>query len=271
MIREEKNIIGLCGRQSSGKTMLAQYLVENMGYKRIYVAQALKELCSKLLGMSIDEMNKKKNVETEYLLTEDHAKYISDETQIPFDVVIEELKKINNTLHTTRQAFQFIGTDLIRKYNPNWHIEKMLATMKPNEKYVVDDVRFPNEVQALQYHGSTLIFIVRPISTNINHHKSEESINWHEFDNLIINNQPKQHVINQLVNIIENGSNEYADKYVNGYKTNPFVFGSNITVKITKADDPMELTVFDKSIGWILGEFNAIDNPLEIEDFKFKL
>ena len=271
MIREDKHIIGLCGRQGSGKTMLANYLTENMGYKRIYVAEALKNLCSKMLNMSIEEMDEKKNVISEYVLTESHAKLISEECDIDFNDVMEAFGLVNFKLQTVRQAYQFLGTDLIRKFNPNWHIEKMLSTIKPNEKYVVDDVRFPNEVEALKYHGSKLIFIVRPIVSNVNHHMSEESIKWNDFENLIINNTTKEHAVQQLIGLIESDKNEYADKYVGNYQPCLFLNGSNYIVKETKTDYPIEVTVSDRNIGWVICEYNSMEHPLEIEDMKFKI
>lgn len=61
------NIIGLCGRMRSGKTELANICIK-YGYEKLYFALPLKQLCAKLLGMSIDELDKLKNNGTEISL-----------------------------------------------------------------------------------------------------------------------------------------------------------------------------------------------------------
>lgn len=217
MITQDKRIIALCGRAYSGKTMLANYLVEQYGYKRVYVAQALKELCARLLNLSIEKMNKLKTVEKDFILNDDSAKLISEVAHIDYDDVCKELEAINYTIKSTRHAFQFIGTDLIRKYNPNWHIETMLSTMNSTDKYVVDDVRFPNEVQALQFNGCMLIFVVRPILDNVSHHRSEESLKWDDFENLIINNKEIDFAKLQLNALLNTQTNKYAEDILSKY------------------------------------------------------
>lgn len=272
MVEKNKNIIGLCGRQRSGKTMLGEYLVENKGYKRVYIAQALKELCSEILGMSIDEMNSKKNEPIDFKLTDDHAHLISDRCQISLNEVKRKFEGIHNTITSVRHALQFIGTDLIRVYHPNWHIETMLASMKPNEKYVIDDVRFPNEAQILQQYGVTFIFIIRPILTNISHHASEESLRWQDINNIIINNQDKDYAIKQLNDIIEMQKNDIAEEFLAKYHSSSHgTYHNKCRVQIINDNDPIKIDVWDNTTGYIIGQFNSIDNPLEFEDLKFIL
>lgn len=47
---------------------------------------------------------------------------------------------------------QFIGTDIIRKFYSDWHIDQLIneITLSDEEFIIIDDVRFPNEVEALQ-------------------------------------------------------------------------------------------------------------------------
>lgn len=270
MITEDKRIIGLCGRASSGKTMLANYLTEKHGYKRVYVAQALKELCAKIYGLTIDELNQLKNVQKDFKLNETHAKLISDTTNIDYENVCKELEKINYTLTSTRHAFQFVGTDLIRNYNPNWHIETMLSTMNSTDKYVVDDVRFPNEVQALQYTGSMLIFVIRPSLENVSHHKSEESIRWDDFNNLIINNSSKEQAIIQLDSLLLTQDNAYANEYLDKYHPHWGLDKSSNKIEI-ESENPAVINLIDRTVGWIIATYDGNNNPLEIEDFKFKM
>ena len=271
MVREDNRIIGLCGRAFSGKTALANFLVEKYGYERVYVAQALKELCSDLCHMSIDEMNARKNEEIHFVLNDTDMHLISERTSIPFEVIKEELAKIGFTLKSTRQAFQFIGTELIRKYNPNWHIEMMLSTMKPDKKYVVDDVRFPNEVEALNYHGSVLIFVIRPQLDIVSHHRSEESIKWSEFDHIIINNDlTLEYAEHQLINIVEHGISSIADAFIEDYDPNWLDDMPNFDFKVEKKGKFTHIHKIDKASNKCIKTYNQLLNPLEFEDFKFK-
>ena len=53
-------IISLSGRLRSGKGEMAS-ICEKNGFKRLYFAIPLKQLCAKLLNISIDELNNLKN------------------------------------------------------------------------------------------------------------------------------------------------------------------------------------------------------------------
>ena len=109
-------IIGFCGRMRSGKTELAK-ICERYGYQKLYFALPLKQLCASLIDVSVEELNRLKNdnVEISLQLGDDICTILSEETEIP----LEEVKKVcyGKTMHTVREMLQFIGTDLIRKYN----------------------------------------------------------------------------------------------------------------------------------------------------------
>lgn len=266
-------IIGLCGRQFSGKSMLANYLVENKGYKRIYVAQALKQLCSELFHLSIEDMDRLKKEEKEFVLSADNLKYISEITGIPHEITITTFSEINNTLTSIRHAYQFIGTEFIRKYNPNWHIDMILKNLNPAEKYVVDDVRFRNETDAIIKLGGKLAYIVRPQLSNVSHHTSEESLTWRMFNSshVIINNLDAEHAIKQLMDIIDNNNNLYGESIIDNYHDDFFEVyrKSNYKIVIDKKECPAQVSIHDRTIGWIFRNIDGAKNPLFIEDFKF--
>src|SRR5574344_48542 len=83
------NIIGLCGRMISGKTELAKICI-NYGYEKLYFALPLKQLCAKLLGMSVDELNKMKNDGTDisFEMTKCICDAVGMETRIPYSDVM---------------------------------------------------------------------------------------------------------------------------------------------------------------------------------------
>lgn len=180
-------IIGLCGRIGSGKSELAKVCEKN-GYKKLYFALPLKQLCADILDISIEELNKAKRENTNIGITigEEICDIITMETDIPIETVREIC--IGKELENVRQMLQFIGTDLIRGYNRDWHVNKLKEMISENENYVFDDVRFPNEQKMIKDLGGDCWYVVRPTIKNISNHESETSITWHDCYNKIIIN-----------------------------------------------------------------------------------
>ena len=112
-------IIGLAGRKESGKTELAKICEEN-GYEVLSFATPLKTLVANLLGITIKEVNKLKTVNKTYILQTMELIFLSKETDIPLEIVKE--KCTNKVFKNTREIMQFIGTDLIREYCNDWHV-----------------------------------------------------------------------------------------------------------------------------------------------------
>ena len=91
---------------------------------------------------------------------------------------------------------QYIGTDLIRECNPDWHVDKTKETilLDKEQKYVIDDVRFPNERKMIEELGGTCWFIIRPKLDNVSNHLSETALKWQEFENIIVNDKSLEYL-----------------------------------------------------------------------------
>ena len=178
-------IIAFSGRIGSGKSELAK-ICQNKGFEKLYFALPLKQLVANLKHVGIEDINPLKNVEKKYKFTKKDYIYLANETNIPFETIRDEMKNVK--LNTVRQLLQFIGTDLIRKYNPNWHVNKIKTMIDKNKNYVFDDVRFPNELKLIKELGGDCWFIIRPIINNVSNHISEISITWKDFDDKVIIN-----------------------------------------------------------------------------------
>ena len=182
------NIIGFSGRMGSGKGVLAS-VCEKHGYKRLSFAMPLKELCAKILCITLDELIKfKNNVQSINLKIDDYiCEIIADETNLPFDKIKDACGE-NRIIATVREMLQFIGTDVIRNIDENWHVKAIVNMMKPDGKYVIDDIRFPNELDSLNHMGATCWYVVRPTVIRLTHHPAEESLKWHMFGkNVVVN------------------------------------------------------------------------------------
>jgi hypothetical protein len=93
---------------------------------------------------------------------------------------------------TSREFLQHFGTNIIRKlYNNAWvnaTINKIIY--EDSEIAIIPDVRFPNEVEAIQKNGGVVIRLTRDLHHS--DHESEvaldkENYDWKNFDHIIDN------------------------------------------------------------------------------------
>lgn len=232
---ETKQIIGFCGRMRSGKYEFAHVCEEKFGYKRLYFALPLKQLICSLLSITIDELNAQKEANFEFVFHDKELLFVSSETKIPLEYVKQILS--GTTFHNTRELMQIIGTDLIRTYNPNWHVERIREMIiNDNEnKFVLDDVRFPNECDMITELGGTLWFIVRPDYLNVSHHISEESLKWQDFDNIIVNNKPLDFLLFNWEIFLENDYNAMLERRQRYYRAIKSLSKDNFNTFIAEA------------------------------------
>ena len=285
-------IIAFCGRMRSGKSELAK-ICEQHGYEKLYFALPLKQLCAEILNVSIEELNKAKADNTDINLYIDNGlcETLSQKTEIP----IEEVKNTcyGKTINTVREMLQFIGTDLIRTYNTDWHVNKIRAMIDKDKDYVIDDVRFPNEKKMIEELGGECWFIIRPTFNNISNHESETSIKWNDCWNRIIINDSTLPILlfkwetfisnyeqsirirnKEFKRILEDGSKdniiplstydmmllskhlfEYVPKTIDASNIKSIKMNEDKTAFITYKDDSMEM----------------VENILQIEDLKIYL
>lgn len=180
-------IIGLCGRQRSGKREISM-ICENHGYSRLYFALPLKKLCMTLLGKTMYELDMMKNEHTpiEFVFDDASIDILSNDTGIPK----ENLSRLTEgkLIKDVRELLQFVGTDIIREFDPNWHVNKIREMIDTSKDYVIDDVRFPNEKSMIEELGGECWFIVRPTIADVSNHECERSIKWQDCgDRIIVN------------------------------------------------------------------------------------
>jgi len=178
-------VIGFSGRLGSGKTELA-VICEKYGYERIFFAKPLKQLIARLIDVNENDVNSLKGVESAYEFSDGKLQMLSEDTGVPLMAVEGAMK--GRTFRTVRELLQVIGTDLIRKYNANWHVNKIRKMLVPSKNYVFDDVRFKNELDLVRELGGICWFVIRPKIDNISNHESETSLTWRDFGNKIIVN-----------------------------------------------------------------------------------
>ena len=286
------NIIGFAGRCYSGKSELAK-ICEIYGYEIKSFATPLKQLIADLIKVPIVEVNKLKKANMSFVISDMDALFLSKETNIPYDIIKEKCDDI--VFRNTRQLLQFIGTDIIREYNKDWHVNKIKETLENDKKYVFDDVRFINEKDMIQSLGGMIWFVVRPQIDNISNHVSENTLKWQDFSNVIVNNntldflkfnwdifmsngyenslKKRQEIISQItgnkdkITEIINNHNEkfnilnalFISEYEFTYEAK--YLNNNDIKKIEKCDGYVKVILNNDSI-------DIITHPLIIEDLK---
>lgn len=238
-----RKIIAFAGRKRSGKTTLANLLQDEYGATIITIANYLKYLCCDLMNLSLYDLIRKKDNGYTFDIVPDERWYkiINKKTNINIDDIKKELdgKHITNI----RQLLQVIGTDVIRKYNENWHVNQMIEEIEsyPEDKLIViDDVRFPNEQEAILERSGEVFYIVRPNVSEISNHSSETALKWQNFDvrHVIINdNMPLENFIMQFKLHYANNFDVFVRKSIFLYENKDYLPCSNFGYNCDKNDD----------------------------------
>lgn len=180
-------LISFSGRCFSGKDELAN-ICKQYGYTKLSFATPLKNLIIELTGLKdVEELNGKKNEPLGAEFDEELYDKLSMLTDIPVDYCMKYAASITKE-STGRDWLQIIGTDLIRRYDPDWHVKRTVSMIEPDKKYVFDDTRFPNELEALKKLGAECWFIIRTKTDNISNHVSETALDYRMFEYHVIVN-----------------------------------------------------------------------------------
>lgn len=182
-------VIAIAGRKNSGKSTISKYLIENEGFQRISFADYLKSLTINVFNLEekyvYDQSLKEAkilNIYTDLDFYKKISKYINDD--------LTYLCKKTIYIESPRDLLQFVGTDVLREHDINFHVKKTLLKINENKhiNFVCDDLRFPNELDGLRSVNAEEYFVMRPKNWNISNHSSENSIRWFDVNSKIINN-----------------------------------------------------------------------------------
>lgn len=145
-------LIAICGAKRSGKDTIAMHLVSKHGYERLALADPIKSVVGLLFGFTDAQM------ETDDKETIDERWGVSP-----------------------RAALQFFGTEVMQ-----YKIQELLPgigrlfwtrclvnKIDPGKTYVISDVRFHHECDALREAGAFVIKLDRPSVQSSDAHASE--------------------------------------------------------------------------------------------------
>ena len=180
--------------QTSIEIMCADYseyeywLDEQSGWEIRKFAGKLKDIASHLTGIDVEEFEdqefKKTLLGPEWGTVEHNPL-----NNIP---VFGDVQF--NSLMSVRDFLQKLGTDALRTgLHPNVWVNALMADYKNDDQtgtlpnWIITDVRFPNEAQAIKDKGGIIIRVDRPGVKPINDHTSEVGLDDWKFDYKIAN------------------------------------------------------------------------------------
>ena len=227
-------IIGISGKIGSGKDTIGsiiQYLtdenVKGMTYEDWYAANVysvyqnygkwnikkfagkLKEIASLLTGIPV-EMFEDQEFKQSFILGEEWGTVRPN----PLNVVpvFEDVQF--NELMSVRELLQKLGTEVMRDgLHTNVWVNALFADYKRPKmsehnpsNWIITDMRFPNELAAVNDVNGLTIRVVRPQIETANfkpQHASETSLDSAEFDYTIVNDSTIEELVKKVREILE--------------------------------------------------------------------
>jgi hypothetical protein len=192
-------ILGLSGYARVGKDEAAKTLVEKYGFERIAFADKLRDFLyalNPIVFVSALEFDRDKFL--------DPVEYKS----IRVRDVIDEYgwDGYKGTVHGTeiRGLLQRLGTEAGRNtlWDSIW-IDAAFAGKPEDGRYVITDVRFPNEAEAVRERGGVIWRITRSGVGPANNHASETSLDNYDFDGYIQNDGTLEEYQEKIKSIAE--------------------------------------------------------------------
>ena len=224
------NLIGISGKMGSGKDTLSfviNYLadkdapdsigrweqdIEDFVYKNKKYSEKLKYMVCFLLGCKRSDLEDREFKEKE--LGEEWWYCVADDgSYIPYVQNLHEGKVVNLVKLTPRKLLQLLGTEAGRQIiHPNIWVNALFADYVCDDcgqkecptdeedtgqiihrsfpNWIITDVRFPNEAQAIKDRGGILIRINRPqlIERDFEHLSETALDDYDGFDYVIENN-----------------------------------------------------------------------------------
>lgn len=173
-------IIGLTGHMDAGKDTVADYLVEEHGFRKVGFSDELYAAICALWDITPEDALEFKNMDVKVTV---HCRNASQLGPSSMRIPLGE--------YTWREHLQRFGTEMGREiWGEDFWVErfehKYLHRYDNSDNLVVRDVRFDNEATMLGYYGGTIWQINRP-GYEGDDHESEAGISDKHIDGDIDN------------------------------------------------------------------------------------
>ena len=225
---------------------IKKYYINSIWEQKAFAGK-LKQTASLLTGIPVEKFEDQefKNTELPEEWWYTYGKIGNKDILVPYLDMDKEFKNNSNSFIeklTPRELLQIIGTDCIRdKVHPNAWVNALFAAYKLKDgdisnspyssnkmnnalkalkssypNWVITDMRFPNELEAVKSRGGITIRVNRPYDSlnqdslfslqkqqETNNHPSETALDSATFDFVISNDKDIEHLINEVRKILE--------------------------------------------------------------------
>ena len=204
----KNNLIGISGKIGSGKdtvgniiqmltqgidsnTQITEYVngtnITGFDYQIKKFADTIKDTVCMWIGCTREQLEDQEFKQKE--LGEEWWYCVADDgSYIPYEQNLHKNKVVNLVKLTPRKLLQLLGTECGRQIiHPNIWVNSLFADYKKDSNWIITDVRFPNEAQAIKDKGGIMIRINRPLYRLDDQHPSETALDNYNFDYVIEN------------------------------------------------------------------------------------
>lgn len=172
-------IIGLSGYAQSGKDEIAKILLEE-GFERAAFADTLREALMALNPLA------------------GYGVFLKDVVTM---LGWEDAKR---NYPEVRRLLQRMGTEAGRDiFGEQIWVNKTLGKLDPQKNYIITDVRFQNEADAIRDLGGQMWRVTRPSHGPINSHSSEIDLDNYVFDYTVENNGDLQELKSLVIALVK--------------------------------------------------------------------
>jgi hypothetical protein len=183
-------IIGICGEKRHGKDSCANVLIEKFGFRRYSFAEPIRESIKNIFLWDDDWID-------------NHKEEIDPYWGISYRQAAQDLGTEWGRVHLGEMFPQFksITQDAL------WicRAEKYINSFSEEQRWVIPDVRFPNEELFIKGKGGKLLRVVRPSMINQGDtHPSEKWVSSFNVDYEIINDNSLKELENKIATIFSN-------------------------------------------------------------------
>ena len=199
-------IIGINGKIGAGKDTVGTiiqgllYTNKDQSSEIKKFAGKMKQIASILTGISVEKFEdqefKECFLDVEWGTVQD----------IPLNSIPPFADMQFNVMMTVREFLQKLGTEAMRNgLHTNVWVNALFADYKKKSNWIITDMRFPNEMEAVvKRHGIT-IRVTRPVKKSKNTpklHSSETALDKAKFDYEIINDGSMEKLVKKVRKIL---------------------------------------------------------------------
>lgn len=204
-------IIAFSGNKFVGKDTAAEILIKRHGFKRIGLADKLKDICSEVFEISRFAMDnpylKEVNFEKPVIITTKNIDSLlrrvqRDGFEFNFEDTFRDICKNfhGKILTSIRDILQTVGTDIYRNFiQDNIWLEYIKKEIIPTSNIVITDARFKNERDFLKEIGAVLVLIKRSGYENTSTHISENQLGSDSEYDVVVTNEDTPYALQSSI------------------------------------------------------------------------